>query len=386
MLHVAAYISGHGFGHATRSAALLAALVARRPAVRLSVVSTAPEWLFRLNLPAPFVYRPAPLDVGTIQRDALQPDIDATLAACLRLLRREPALLAAETEFLRREAVDLVVADIPWVAFPAARRAGVPGVGVSNFTWDWIYADYQGTHQEFGAVVAAIRRGYAEADLLLRLPFHGPCDSFPRRRDIPLVARRPRRPRAAVRAALALDGGRPVVLLSFGGFEIRGLDPTAVARHPDHLFLTTQPVPNPPENLRVVPPGRFPYEELVAAVDTVITKPGYGIVSDCLANRIPVLYTSRGAFAEYPHLVEGLERFGVCQFISNEDLLTGRWGPALAALARRPRRWPELPTNGADVAAEILDGLAGAAATRGDDCGTSAAPGGPETNACPFRR
>jgi len=386
MLHVAAYISGHGFGHATRSAALLAALAARRGALRLSIVSTAPEWLFRLNLPLPFAYRPVGLDVGTIQPDALHPDIDATLAACLRLHRQGPALLAAEAEYLRRQAVDLVVADIPWLAFPAARRAGLPSVGISNFTWDWIYAEHQDSHPEFAAVVAAVREGYAQADLFLRLPFHGPCDPFPRLQDIPLVARRSRRSRAAVRATLSLDGPRPVVLLSFGGFDLQGIDPGAVGRLPDYLFLTTRAVPDPPENLRLIPAGRFPYQELVAAADAVITKPGYGIVSDCLANRTPVLYTSRGAFAEYPRLVEGLERFGVCQFISNRDLLAGHWGPALAALARRPRRWPELPMDGAEVAAEILDRLAGTPTPRADGGGASAAPAAPETDACHVRR
>ena len=39
----------------------------------------------------------------------------------------------------------------------------------------------------------------------------------------------------------------------------------------------------------------FRYEDLVAAVDVVLTKPGYGIVSECVANDTALLYTSRGA-------------------------------------------------------------------------------------------
>jgi len=179
---------------------------------------------------------------------------------------------------------------------------------------------------------------------------------------------------------LRLDGDRPTVLLSFGGFDIRGIDLERVERLRDYCFLSTQAPPRPLENLRLLSLEGVAYEEVVAAADAVITKPGYGIVSDCLANRTPVLYTSRGIFAEYPRLVEGLERFGVCEFVSNGDLLAGRWGPALAALMRRPRRWPELDLRGAAVAAEALDCLA---STPGSDAAKGAPrfPDAPETDA-----
>ncbi|MFA5027324.1 MAG: hypothetical protein WC713_05565 [Candidatus Methylomirabilota bacterium] len=385
MRHLAAYITGHGFGHATRSAALLTAVAARRPGLRITVVSTAPEWLFRLNLPFPFTYRAAAFDVGTIQQDAIRLDLDATLDACRVLLRDESAHLAAETAFLRRESVDAVLADIPWIPFPAARRAGIPAVGVSNFSWDWIYAEYQPTHPGFEPVGRAIRQGYAQADLFLRLPFHGPCDAFPAVRDIPLIARRAGRSREAIRGALGLTDDRPVVLLSFGGFDIRGIDLERVERLGDYCFLSTQAPPRPPGNLRLLSLEGTTYEEVVAAADAVITKPGYGIVSDCLANRTPVLYTSRGAFAEYPRLVEGLERFGVCEFISNQDLLAGRWGPPLAALLRRPRCWPALDLTGAEVAAEALDRLTATTASAAAD-GASLVHDAPDTEAGRSRR
>jgi L-arabinokinase len=110
-------------------------------------------------------------------------------------------------------------------------------------------------------------------------------------------------------------------------------------------------------NLRGVTLDVFRHADLVALADAVITKPGYGIVSECLANRIPVLYTSRGAFAEYAPLVDGLNRYGVCRFIENGDLRAGRWRDALDGLWGQPRTWSELPGDGADVAAEILEGI-----------------------------
>jgi L-arabinokinase len=355
MSHVAFYITGHGFGHATRMGAVATALAAQVPDLRLTVVSTIPRWLVDLNFPPGATLRARALDVGVVQQDSIRLDQAATLQAYGRLLEALPGLIREEVERLRRDAVDLVVADIPPAAFSTARAAGVPGVGITNFTWDWIYAAYVQAHPAFAYLVDRIREAYAEADCLLRLPFHGPCDAFRRIRDIPLIARPARRSRDEARAILGLDASRPLVLLSFGGFEIRGIDLERVERLDDYLFLSTQPPPRPLRNVRLVRLlDGLRYPDLVALADAVITKPGYGIVSECLVNRTRMLYTSRGEFAEYDALVAGLERYAVSAFLSNDDLLAGNWRSALEALLRRPAVWPDLPVDGAEVAAGLL--------------------------------
>ncbi len=354
MAHVAFYITGHGFGHATRMAAVASALAQQRPGVEISLISTAPEWLFRVNLPHDFHLRRRALDVGVIQLDSIRLDPVATLEDYARLLEVQPAAVQEEARSLRRSGVDLVVADIPPAAFLVAQQADVVAIGISNFSWDWIYADYVRALPEHAPILEEIRNAYGRAELFLRLPFHGDCEAFRAIQDIPMIARRARRPREEVRHMLGLDGSRPVILLSFGGFEIQGIDFDRVESLNEYCFLTTQPTPRPLRNVRVVSLNGILYEDLVAQADAVITKPGYGIVSDCLANRTPVLYTARGQFAEYPALVTGLERFGVAAFIGNDDLLAGNWRSGLDALLRLPRTWSELPANGADVAAGIL--------------------------------
>ena len=56
----------------------------------------------------------------------------------------------------------------------------------------------------------------------------------------------------------------------------------------------------------------YRYEDLVRAVDVVVTKPGYGIISECLANDTALLYTSRGDFREYQVLVDAMPTFLRC--------------------------------------------------------------------------
>jgi L-arabinokinase len=88
----------------------------------------------------------------------------------------------------------------------------------------------------------------------------------------------------------------------------------------------------------------------------VISKPGYGIVSECVANATPLLYTSRGRFAEYDVFVAEMPNVLRCRHLAQADLLAGRWGDAVRALLVQSPP-PERPrTDGADIAArEILD-------------------------------
>jgi L-arabinokinase len=254
-----------------------------------------------------------------------------------------------------------VFADIPALAFDIAARLGVPRVGMTNFSWDWIYEDYVQDVGAFAPVVADLRRSYGHATQLLRLPFHGDLSAFPHIRDIPLVARTAHLASAEVRHRLNLPTGDRVVLLSFGGIG------TAITETPEApagvTYVATQSAAptDPPPGCRFISNADMArvgvrYEDLVAASDAVITKPGYGIVSDCIANGTPMIYTSRGRFREYPCLVDGIRTHLAHAFISNEELYAGRWRAALDAVFAQPRRQAALDCTGAAVAADILRG------------------------------
>jgi UDP-N-acetylglucosamine:LPS N-acetylglucosamine transferase len=94
----------------------------------------------------------------------------------------------------------------------------------------------------------------------------------------------------------------------------------------------------------------------LAACDVVVTKPGYGIVADCLANRVAVLYTDRGPFREYDVLAQALPRLGRAGYIARAELLAGRLGPHLDALLESRASWTEQPFDGAQcVARRVLE-------------------------------
>ena len=164
-----------------------------------------------------------------------------------------------------------------------------------------------------------------------------------------------------MRHELGLPSTARVVLLSFGAFDAH-LDVDALGALRDYVFLMTPPLASPrrrvPTNVVQLLHQPSDYVSLLAACDAVVTKPGYGIVSDCLANRVPILFTDRGDFREYDVLADALPRLGHARYVPRQDVLAGRLGPHLDALRAEPRDWAPLATHGAQVVADRLLELA----------------------------
>lgn len=347
---IAAYVSGHGYGHATRTGEVLRAVRMARPDQPLAIVSEAPEWLFRQALPGGFVFRKRAVDVGVVQRDALTMDEEATVGRWRQFATGQPARVEEEASWLRSVGARVVLGDVPPLAFAAAAQAGVPSVAVANFSWDWIYRHLARKQPALAEAAHEAARAYAQCGRLLELPFGGDLAAFPRRQAIPLVARRPRVPRDQARARLGLERDQPVILISFGGLGLPGFDPAVLDGLEGHFVLGIRG-PSA-ETLAAVDLG---YQDLVAAVDVVVTKPGYGIVTDAIAGRTRLIYTERGDFPEYGVLVAEMPRFLPVAFVSNQDLRRGALGPALEEVRSKPFP-PEPDLAGAEVAARELLG------------------------------
>ena len=342
------YITGHGFGHATRTIEVINRLHATERRFQPLISTTVPEWLFRREVDGDLQYVLCDHDVGAVQKDWRRVDKLATLTRYAALIEREPELVKEQAALARRERVAAVVSDIPAVAFLVAEAAGVPSLAITNFSWDWICAPYLEEYPEYRFVVEHLRECYGKADRLLRLPYHGDLSAFPVIEDIPLVARHATLEREEVLRRLNLDEVKTIVLLYLG----KDFDPETVLsgemrRRSDLLFIS----------FGALDGGGVRSQDLVSAADVVVTKPGYGIVSDCIANQTPVLYTDRQDFAEYDALVDGLEKHALSRFVPGEDLLSGRWLPHLDALLATDYCWPDLPTNGAEIAATKLQEL-----------------------------
>ncbi len=353
------YISGHGLGHASRSCQIINTLRSRHPELAVQVVSDAHPWFFQGALDPSVPVRRRTLDIGVVQQDSLVMQVAKTLQVYRELLRGKERIVAEEAASMKDEGVSLVVADIPALAFAAAARAGVRSLGISNFTWDWIYQGLVKDHRGVEDVLQSLAADYAQADRMLSLPFAGEFPAIATVEQLPLVARKGSVSPEEIRGPLQIPDNHRLGLVSFGGFGLNRLDLEALASIEGWAFICERGTVDPIDNLRILSPGQFSYPDLVATADAVITKPGYGIVSEAIANRTAVLYTSRGEFPEQALLVAGLKRYARSRYIDNEQLRSGRWQQDLELLLTQAEPEETLRSDGDLVAADRLAEIIG---------------------------
>jgi hypothetical protein len=358
------YVSGHGFGHASRQIEVINALGAIRPDLTIAVRSSAARWLFDRTARVPVALLPGECDTGVIQVDSLRLDARATVERAEAFYRELGLRAEREATLLRQQDARLVVADAPPLGCAAAAAAGIPSVVVSNFTWDWIYEAYEAELASAPALLPAIRQAYRLADAAWRLPMHGGFSTFGTIVDTPFVARHARHARDDVRRRLSLPLDPPLVLSSFGGYGVSGLDVSRLDCLDDYGVVLTHRDPH--EAVRDAPAGvhqitestlyggGLRYEDLVGACDVVATKPGYGIISECVANKTAMLYTSRGRFAEYDVLVAEMPRYLRCGYVDHASLFAGRWRDALDRILESSEPPARPPTDGAGWVAERI--------------------------------
>jgi hypothetical protein len=348
-------ITNHGFGHATRAAAV-AAEIQRRMGDELTLIlaTTAPRSVLEAYLGEDFIHRPRALDVGVIQSDSITMDLPATLAQLTTIQQRAKSTIVSEANWLKQNRVDLVLADIPPLAAPIAKMAGVPCWMMGNFGWDFIYRDFG---PEFDGIADWIGACFGQCDRLFRLPFHEPMSAFAKIEDVGLTGVSPRHSQAEMIARFELQDvpKEKRVLMTFGGLGLDRIPYENVQRFPAHRFLCfDRKAPDYPNLVRVDDRLYRPVD-LMEICGCIISKPGYSTFSESCRLDLPIISIMREGFAEAPILLEGLQDYAYHQIIPPEDLFQGDWN-FLKQPLQPPRQSESLSKDGnAAIAQAVVD-------------------------------
>jgi UDP:flavonoid glycosyltransferase YjiC (YdhE family) len=326
--------SAHGFGHLTRLIAI--GEVLRRQGVEPTFFTAAPAALVHETLPGADV-RPWSVDVGLVQQDSLTEDVPGTL----RLLEARASEAAIDRLAGALSGFDRVASDTAPTALEAARRAGVDAIAVGSFGWDWIYARYAGL-EGWAAQFAAWQAPHRALEM-----WPGPgLTGFRSVERVGLVARTRPAHRVAAWTALA----------SFGGFGLHGLD-ELLPRIPGLTWVVAPPMVPLDRPDCVAAPG-VPYPSLVAGCDVVFTKPGYGILAECIAAGTPIVWAPRGAFPEAPHLEVAMRARGDLRIdhpVTDPPGFRRSLAAALQRLHGRPRPAPRAADGATRVARRLTE-------------------------------
>jgi hypothetical protein len=351
---IAYFVSPHGFGHAARAAAVMAAIHRRHRRTHFEIFTTVPAWFFEKSLLAPFKVHAVETDVGFAQDSPFIQDLARTRRQLDRFLPFDAGLVDGLARQLRNRDCRLVICDISPLGIAVGRAAGLPTVLIENFTWDWLYAGDDGFAEKIERHIDYLRRWFGAADLHIQT--EPVCAPQGKTVVVGPVSRPARIAGPRVRRQLEVPPEKQLVLVTTGGVPERYEFLQALKKHTEVVFVVPGGARSSRrrDNCILLPVNStFFHPDLVAAADAVVGKVGYSTLAEVHAAGVPFGYVVREGFRESRVLVDFIRKnmtglgFDVGSFYSAEWL---RRLPELMAMPRRPR--PEV--NGGGQIAECL--------------------------------
>ncbi|ASV11143.1 sugar kinase [Leptospira santarosai] len=337
------YVSGHGFGHISRSMEIVLHLLRSFPDLEIDLVTVRENFLSTLSLSEEdsnnlkrLRVRNKTVDVGMIQKDSLSIDIGATVETIKEFDLQKRYIQISEIDSCLDFETELIISDSASLPFMIANKINIPSLFVGNFTWDFIYSGYSKESPVFERTAKILYEEYYHATFGLLLPFSCPAPSLADRKQIGLIGRRPYLNKKAAKEFFQLPSNKIHLLFSFGAYGVEtsrfhwecfdSEKYTIILSGTDFDFTR---IPNKQKD-GIIRFSGIHYPDLLTACDYVITKPGYGIMSESVYAKTPLLYTDRGNFPEVPYLHRSLNEEIPSAFISNEELFSFRFDSSIA--------------------------------------------------------
>ncbi|MBW6514971.1 MAG: hypothetical protein K0B87_09505 [Candidatus Syntrophosphaera sp.] len=306
MMKFALYVSDHGYGHATRMAALASEFI--RFGIFVHIRSARPDFLFSGLNPSFSAKEDVSIDVGVRHGKNLVPDLKATRSALIGLMGRRLEIIEREVDFLRGEKIDLIIADIPWLAVEAGTYARVPVFAISNFDWLFIYAGLFVQDSDLKPLLNTIFGLYQRVDRAFRLPLSSAKSMGALRKleKVGLLAQR-KAEYPDLRQKHGLEPKTPLLTCAFGGEGEMELDLEMLCAAFPGQVLSTHASDGIPNHVQV--PRDADFADLIHGTDVLLTKPGYSSFAEALQFGKYIIYQPREDYPEEEVLIRGIARY-----------------------------------------------------------------------------
>ena len=322
MPHLFVDISSHGLGHLAQTGPVLDALRRIRPDLRLTVRSGLGRDVLGARIAGEFEHLPVASDFGFVMHNAIDMDLAASADRYRHLHADWPQRVADEAALLKQRSPDLVLSNVSYLPLAGAEAAGLPAVALCSLNWGDLFSHYFGAKSWAAPIHAQIEAAYRSARYFLRITPGMPMNSLPNRKLIDPIARIGRAQRSFLAQHLGWPSDARWILVAMGGIDFT----IPVDRWPRasgvRWLLPSRWSPRRDDMVASETCG-LSFPDLLASVDAVVTKPGYGTFTEAVTNRTPVMYVRRNDWPEEPALLEWLHRCGRSREITRGALMRG---------------------------------------------------------------
>lgn len=311
-------ITSHGFGHLAQSAPVIAELRRRRPDIELTVRTALPRAMLETRIAPPFAVAATDQDFGVRTQAPFAVDRAATYKSYAALHDGFDEKVDKLAAWLGDNRFDAVLTNMSYLLLAASHRAGVPSIGMSSLNWLDIFRHYCSGLERSEEIASQIRESYGKAAAICRLVPGMPMRDLTTTPIPEAIVSQGASHAERIRRAFGLPAGGRIVVFAFGGQSPDAPPPWSDAAGQGHLLFGPASWSRQGGPWRDPASAEVPFVDLLASADLVVTKAGYGVITELAAAGVPALLAHRGDWPEETHLAGWLEHYAPFEYIEGE--------------------------------------------------------------------
>jgi len=356
-LKIAYFISPHGFGHAARSAAIMESLNNLNKNIEFEIFTSVPSWFFTNSGINNFNYHELLTDIGLVQKSALKEDLDETIVKLSEFIPFNDSIINNVSNKLLDLDCKLILCDISPLGLEVAAFADIRSVLIENFTWDWVYAQYNKTDAKLNKHITYLNNIYEKAKYHIKtqpICFESSSDLLTNP-----VSRKPIKNKINLRNELEIPKNHKVIMITMGGIPSQYGFFDKLELYEDITFIIpgSSDIAQKRHNLILLPHrSDFFHPDLINASDAVIGKVGYSTLAEVYNSGVPFGYILRPQFPESDSLYEFISKEMKGIEISEDEFNNGEWVNKINKLLSLPKI-NHTEQNGVYQAAEFINSL-----------------------------
>ena len=326
MKTIACFVTSHGLGHATRMVAIINEIQTIHPNIRFIIINNLPKWFWDQNLKktVSFQQKDYVVDVGLIQFDPFNHDLDTTLEKLNLLLNQKENFLKLQN-LIKSEGVEHIICDISPIGIRVGEALKITTTLVENFTWDWIYEKYVESHDEFSTYVAELRSTYKNTTLRIQAyPF---CKHEENAIQVGPIHRKFNKSVQETKYLLGLESDQQFSTITTGGISANFPFLSQLRRSETNFVICGdfQKIKKQ-GNLIFLPfHSGIHFPDVIRASQKVIGKVGYGTTMECWAAKTQLYGIYRDDFRETQVLRDFISSENLGREIKNTEFQNGEW-------------------------------------------------------------
>ena len=300
---IAFFISDHGFGHDSRNIPIIRYILEATKDIRIIIKTGKNQGQFIRDLVGDFngrvTYFFEAMDMGLVLKEnSLDVDSEKLEEKVQDYISSFEEKVSKENEFLHYNNVNLIVSDIvPWI-FKCANELSIPSILISNFTWVEIYKEYL-SNEICDKYIDCYK--LADKALFYELYMEEMKDYIKNYEKVSLCSRDFDLEKAD---KIKRSFKRPIVYISVG--RAVALKDEVDVSSLNYDFIVTDGIRLSGDNVHYLDKETPNTQDYLMASDFVISKAGWGTVSEAMLGKKKLALLSRDNVSEDRNTIKKL--------------------------------------------------------------------------------